>query len=424
MASPITLIEIGGSAIDFSDVEYSIYLTHGRSQITDGPTPSSASITIIAQDAMPAVSIGDVLKIEAHSMPRFRGQITDLAINHVKDGYARISLQATGVIAQMGNRFVPYYYPAEINAFDATREQVLGSLGPGSFDPSLHPLTELIMGGRDQFLNIVNPANLTPPNALSYVGSIADWIGGAVVDYPDGSPLVQFYDARGIVPYQIKWRDKNSFGDTWAAQIGDWTQQSITYPTAEEPIVFDPETVFFEPVWSSQFGDIVNAVSITYGPGTVYQVDDSASETQFGTRQLSLQTQLANLSDAVIRANSILTRQSQPRWQLGNVEILMDEITDTAKRDDIMGLICGRRIELNNLPSPSPYETYVAIVEGWSEVFIGNGRDKGIHRMTLALSDPLLSYAVMPWSTLTTQRWDTINTTRIWADAISLETLV
>ena len=102
----------------------------------------------------------------------------------------------------------------------------------------------------------------------------------------------------------------------------------------------------------------------------------------------------------------------------------MDEITDTAIRDSIMELICGRRVELNNLPTPGPYQTYVAIVEGWGEVFIGNGRDKGIHRMTLALSDPLLSYAVMPWSTLTTQTWDTINTSVIWADAISLETLI
>jgi len=425
MPTPITLVEIAGNAIDFGDVEYSIYLTHGRSSITDGPRPSTASITLISQDTLPAVSIGDVLRITAHSLPRFRGTITDLTINHIKDGYARIQLTATGVIAQMGNRYVPIYYPTnwDANVFWATRNQVLGALPPGTF-PIIRPLLELIMGGRDQYLNLVSPVNLNPPNALSYVGSIADWVGGAVVDYPDGSPLVQFYDSRGIVPYQVKWQDKFATTDLWNAQIGDWTQQTITYPTAQAPCVLDPGTVIFEPIWSSQLGDVINEVSITYAAGSTYTASDAASITQFGERVLSLSTELQNVGDAVVRATSLLTRQSQPRWQLGNVEIIMDEITDTAKRDEIMELICGRRVELNNLPSPAPYETYVAIVEGWSEIYAGNGKDKGIHRMTLALSDPFMSYAVMPWSTLTTEQWGTINPTTIWADAISLQTLI
>jgi hypothetical protein len=436
MTSPITLVEIGGNAIDFENVEYSIYLTHGRGKITDGPTPSSASITIIAQESMPAVSIGDILIIEAHSLPRFRGQITDLTITHVKDGYARISIQATGIIAQMGNRYVPIYYPSSTTVFEAVKTQVLQSIPFGTFP--IRPFSQNVMGGRDQNLNIVDPAIMNPPSALSYVGSTADWIGGAVVDYPDGNPLIQFYDSRGIVPYQKKWQDYNSFGETWSVQIGDWTQQTITYPTAEAPVVLDPDIVFFEPIWNQQFGELINSVSIGYGTsgggpgpgpgggggGSTFQTDDAASIAQFGVRQLSLSTELANLGDAVVRATSILVRQSQPRWQLGGVEILMDEITDTAIRDSIMELICGRRVELNNLPTPGPYQTYVAIVEGWGEVFIGNGRDKGIHRMTLALSDPLLSYAVMPWSSLTTQTWDTINPSVIWADAISLDTLI
>jgi hypothetical protein len=78
---------------------------------------------------------------------------------------------------------------------------------------------------------------------------------------------------------------------------------------------------------------------------------------------------------------------------------------------------------LINLPAPGVL-VFVGIVEGWSEVFLGVGGEKGIHRMTLALSDPLLSYAVMPWSLLTTQTWSTINSAVIWADAISLDTLI
>jgi hypothetical protein len=338
----------------------------------------------------------------------------------------------------MGNRYNPIFYPSSPTVNDAVKIQVLQSLGPGSFDPSLHPIEELIMGGRDQTLNIVDPAIMNPPSALSYVGSAADWIGGAVVDYPDGSPLIQFYDARGIVPYQIKWRDRNFFDDQWQYQIGDWTQQTITYPTAEEPLTLDSGTIVFEPVFNQQLGEIINSVSIGYGTsggggpgpgpgggggGSTYQADDTASQTQFGVRQLSLSTELANLGDAVVRANSILVRQANPRWQIGGVEILMDQITDPAFRDQIMELICGRRVNLTNLPAPGPL-VFVGIVEGWSEVFLGVGGEKGIHRMTLALSDPLLSYAVLPWSLLTTQTWDTINSEVIWADAISLETLI
>jgi hypothetical protein len=436
MTSPITLVEINGFPLDLDNVEYSIYLTHGRSRVTDGPTPSSASITIIPESgSMPyAPEIGQVLRIEAHNLPRFRGQITDLTFTHVIDGVPRYSIQATGVIARMGNRYVPIYYPSSPTVNNAVQSQVLQSLGYGSFDPSLHPLEELIMGGRDQILNVVDPAIMNPPNALSYVGSTADWIGGAVVDYPDGSPLIQFYDARSIVPYQVKWRDKIWFEDKWNVQIGDWTQQTITYPTAEEPLTLDSGTIVFEPVFNQQLGEIINSVSIRYGTsggggggggggGSRYRTDDPVSISKFGVRELSLDTELANVGDAVVRANSILVRQANPRWQIGGVEILMDEITDPAFRDQIMELICGRRVQLINLPAPGVL-VFVGIVEGWSEVFLGVGGEKGIHRMTLALSDPLLSYAVMPWSLLTTQTWSTINSSVIWADAISLETLI
>ena len=60
---------------------------------------------------------------------------------------------------------------------------------------------------------------------------------------------------------------------------------------------------------------------------------------------------------------------------------------------DVLGLLQGSRVEIQNLPSPHPYQDYLGVVEGWSETYTENS-----HVLTLSLSDPRYSYAVAKWS--------------------------
>jgi hypothetical protein len=139
----------------------------------------------------------------------------------------------------------------------------------------------------------------------------------------------------------------------------------------------------FAPTWTVQSGNVINRVELGWVGGNV--VSGSTDDT---VRVLQLSTRIANGSESLARANKIISNQNVPRYALGSVEIMMDEITDPAERDELLGLIAGRRIEVTNLPDPTPASTYLGILEGWSETYIGLGGTKGSHRLTLSLSDP------------------------------------
>ena len=75
-----------------------------------------------------------------------------------------------------------------------------------------------------------------------------------------------------------------------------------------------------------------------------------------------------------------------------SVEVLMEEITDPL-RSQLLQVISGGKIDLDDTPQPSPIEDYIGIVEGWSETYT-----PGQHRLVLSLSDPRFSYQVVKWN--------------------------
>jgi hypothetical protein len=103
-------------------------------------------------------------------------------------------------------------------------------------------------------------------------------------------------------------------------------------------------------------------------------------------------TQLHYSTDAQARASDIIRTQSEPRYAMQSVEVLMEEITDPL-RAQLLQVISGGKIDLDDTPQPSPIEDYIGIVEGWSETYT-----PGQHRLVLSLSDPRFSYQVVKWS--------------------------
>jgi len=187
----------------------------------------------------------------------------------------------------------------------------------------------------------------------------------------------------------------------------------------------DGDTVIFEPIWRTNSASIINRVDLGYDNGSVYTVQDTASQSDYGLRTFSRVTELHDLASATLRAGQLLNRQSQPRWSMGSVEIWMENVTDTAKRDDLLDLTCGNRVVIDELPRPAPYPTWVGVVEGWGETYTGYQDGEGTHRLTLALSDPFSSYAGITWNAVPiTYKWNTINTSVIWANAITQDNLV
>ncbi len=409
--SQITSITIGATAVALKDIEYAIQVTHGRSSVTDAPNASTASLTFIGRDElMPSgVAVAQMLNIKAHGKDRFTGRITDLTVTHIEDGFARIQIQAIGKVSRLGTKTVGFdSYPQE-NAHGRALSimQVSGE-------------DYRVEGGYDIELNA---RTLNDENILQLLSEIADDCGAAIIDTPDGKILVQFYDSRGSNDYYEKWEDQGN--SKWSQQTLRWVDRQAISPTAGTPLPLEADTVIYEPIWRTGSSAIINKVTLGYDGGNVYTVQDTGSQTDYGLRTLSRDTEIHDLASATLRAGQLLNRQSQPRWSMGQVEIVMDFVTDTIKRDKLLALTCGNRVVIDSLPKPSPYSTWVGVVEGWGETYTGYQNGEGTHRLTLALSDPFASYAGITWNAVPiTYKWNTINTSVIWANAITQENLV
>lgn len=402
--SQITEIKINGISVSLDQIEYNVFVNHGRSSITDGATASSATLTMIAQNvSLPDVKVAYSLNIKAYGIDRFTGRITDLQIVHLKDGFALISIQGMGKVSRIFNKYIDSYsFPKQ-----SAHARVLEILEQTYEDYNVD-------GGLDVELKAKTVDYASISDLLQ---KVATDVGAAIVDTPDGKILFQFYDIRGSDSLFEQWQNQGSL--KWTGYgLERWVDQIETSPTAGIPLDLDADSVIFEPIWRTQSGNIINRAIIEYDNGSFYMAENTDSQTDFGLRTLSLNTEIYNSASAITRAGEIITRQAFPRWSLGSVEIYMERVTNTTQRDAIMNLYCGKRVQINGLPNPAPYATWVGVTEGWSESFTGLGNDLGTHRITLALSDPLQSYAAMSWETLTTQKWNTIDTAVIWADAI------
>lgn len=408
MATQITGITIAGVAVDFGSVEYAIQIKHGRERVTDSATASSASMVLFVQtETLPSANVADLLNIQAYGVDRFTGRITDVEIRHIKNGVARISLQAIGKVSRLGTKLVESY-STTTQVVSASANEIL----------SLSGETYSIAGGYDV---IYSGQTITNQYILDLLQKLADDTGAAIFDTPSGSISFQGYDSRIITDYYEKWQDQGS--QTWAAQGSMRWMDKIAVSPSAEVLTLNSNSVIFEPVWRISSDSIVNRVVLKYTAGT-YTIENTTSQSNYGLRTLSLDTAIDDASSAAARASSILSRQSDPRWQMGSVEIYMERITDLTQRSKLLALQCGKRVYISDLPEPAPYPGWIGIVEGWGETYTGYSDGQGTHRLTLAISDPLASYAGIAWSVLTSEQWNTINSSVIWADAISTDALV
>jgi hypothetical protein len=402
----ITAVALGGTALDLDAVEYAISIAHGRSTITDGPASMNCRIRLVTVDGvLPSVTVSDALTIDAYSSRRFTGVVSDAVLSHdPATGRGFLELSGTGPVSDLGLiPITPSAWPSEVSADRAAR--ILTAAGITSYDTT-GTLTVLAQTSDET-------------NALDLLTSLATDTGAAVFDTPAGAVVFQDLNARA----------QSYVDDTWATVTGIWSAQTVTWADAETPAAAPPITlpssaVAWEPSLEEHRGDIVNRVTIEYGTGTprpTHTEDDTVSQAAHKIRAASMTTELATLTDAQTRAELVLERLSTPRYQMGGVSILVDDLT-VGERADVLTLTCGSRVVLADLPQPSPVTSWLGVVEGWQEsydlTYWDESQYQARHVITLALSDPRASYATVKWSEVTgTRTWANIEAGLIWADA-------
>jgi hypothetical protein len=179
--------------------------------------------------------------------------------------------------------------------------------------------------------------------------------------------------------------------------------------------------VAWSPIWRNSAQTILNDVTVIYGDNQNQSKTDTdpASIVTHGRRAFSLATQLHYAADAQTRASEIIRTQSEPRYAVQSVEVLVESLTDPL-RADVLGLISGSKVDIDLMPQPAPIVDYVGICEGWSETYT-----PGLHRLVLSLSDPRFSYQVVKWNEIDPAlTWSGVDPTVQWYNVVIASDLV
>ena len=398
----VTLVEVAGSAVSLTNVEYSVTIYHGRNDVTDSPQPSNCELVLRSTTGVP-VAIGDTLAIEAYNTDRFAGYITDVTVTHDVDGLARYQVTGIGNLSKLG-----LYTVGEAGFSEETLEDRVDGI--------------LTTTGLNYTLN-AEPSMVLLATTAGYGGSALETLtsyctetGATMCDLPNGNILFESYTRRGYDYNPATWAYLTESWDSSEYQYLDWANAYQAGESAPTPVSIPASAIAWEPIFRNSVTAVINRATVTYGdsePQDDLTVSDSTSITRYGLRDFVLTTSLSDPYDALTRASAIITAQSEPKYDLTNLEVLVHTV-DGATRTALMGLVQGDRVLINSLPQPGPYSQFLGVVEGWGETYSPN-----FHSYTLSLSDPRYSYAMAQWISVDAAlTWGGVNSSIQWYNVV------
>lgn len=401
----ITEISLGGTVLDLDTIEFNVGIQHGRSDVTSSPQSSNAQITIRGPVGVDA-EITDELIIKAYGQRRFTGEISDVSITHLSSEppVALTTIIAMGYLSTLGMVQVGVDGWDEQTARQRV-EEILTATGLPYANGATTDIT----------FHALSSGKAEPTDALSYLASIAEWSGATYFDDPDGRIVFESYGARGIT----------TFAGTWSNNIGPWTdydQSWDSFPIDNLTDTLPSDAVIYTPTWSRTRQTIVNDVTVLghassgggHGGDWEVTVTDSASIAAYGRRAYRLETEIQDEADGTDRAGKIITAQANPLWSLGQISIIMEQLS-TTDRDLILALVSGSSVAIIDLPQPAPLGQFLGIVEGWGERYAD-----GQHILTLSISDPRYSFETITWAEVDPAlEWGDIGAELQWYEIIS-----
>lgn len=378
----ISAVRINGIDLDPDTVVYNVTVQHGRSDIFSQPGPSTATV-IIRGDAGLTLEVGDELKIGSYGTCRFTGNVTDLNLEHLGDGTPVLTATGIGRLGLLGYRLT--------DPNDHAKETVRVRAGKILDDSGL----DYLNGGTTD-LDLYKPSEDIPYSCTDALQNLAEWSGATFFDTPTGLIVFESYGVRGQTANPGAWQAQTT---TWEDTERAWD----SFPTSLNALELDPDDVVYAPTWRMTSTSIINDVAVTHGdPPHVDTATDADSITAYGRRAIELTTGLDTHTDAETRAAQILLAQAYPRWNLGQITLLVHNL-DTPTRDLVLQLVSGSAVIVKGLPAASPFLEFGGLVEGWTEV-----HTPGQQLLTLSLSDRRFSYQ--------TVTWEDVNPALIWDD--------
>jgi hypothetical protein len=360
------------------------------------------------------VEISDEVVIGAYGLTRFTGRVTDVLLTHEYDPNGTVNFVARLDVTMMGN--LSLLGLAFVGASGYARELLSDRV-----DNILTDAGVVFANNSDPLMT--QEALAAEPggySALDLLTALCTETGATLADLPDGNVLFESYSRRGYGYNPAHWFDLDPT-DTWPDIPYIWADVYDRVDAAPLTVTIPQASTAWAPTWRSTNQTILNDVTVVYGTsGNQDKTDtDPASIITHGRRAFTLTTKLHLGTDAQTRASEIVRSQSEPRYAMANVQVLMETLTEPTL-SDILDLISGSRVNLDNTPQPSPIEDYVGVVEGWSETYT-----PGQHTLTLSLSDPRFSYLMVKWNEISpTLVWSAVDPTVQWYNVVLASDLV
>lgn len=148
---------------------------------------------------------------------------------------------------------------------------------------------------------------------------------------------------------------------------------------------------------SSELADITNDVTVVYGDEDLVRERDLFSIVRFGTLSRTLETVLADLNEAELRASEFLARHAAPTLRLQEVGINL-RAPEPALLDALFGLVscgCTDAIELTGVPAQLGFVSFRGFVEGVEWVVTPDDGE-----LRLFVSDAILSLTAVRYGQL------------------------
>jgi hypothetical protein len=408
---PYPTVEIDGGIFYPDNTLSSVRISSGRKDVLNQPEPSYASIELWTDASAPLdVELSDAVTVSINkgttgTQTIFTGTISDISISLPQYGdrgsIARYNVTAVGALALLNKRLAGTDGYAK--EFDGTR--------------ILNILTEAFVTEWDDLDTVTTWADL--PNGVTWASYDAESIElvdnlTANVDVP-GQYELTAYSGGEANAYEIaKTAAQSGRGVLWEDGTGGLHYDDYASRALATPYALTADDLLANGLSSnSQWGEIVNDVTIVYKNGQTENAQDQQSKILYGQLAASKTTTLENGSDAQEQAEAYLYSRAYPRNYpaVFTVPLHSPTVSD-ATRDQLAAVYSGLRISTNELPAVFG-QTFDGFVEGWEWNLTRYTAD-----LSLFVSAYSETYKSQIWLQVpNTTTWNTYDPTTIWENA-------
>lgn len=368
---------------DLSSALLSFTVATGRDGVNEKVAPVQVSVVLGATRAGECPEIGRRFRVsldpdvatglgfsEPDERARFTGEVTDATIEPERGIY---TITGVGRLGRTRRRTVDGSdWPVEDDGDRVDR--ILALAAPGA--------VVVVDGGTAQLITPPEPAEVG-----QLLDLVADSTLGQLVEQPDGG---------------LHWHDAD-------------------HRRGADPVLTLAASQIDSAIrWQQSVGDVLNEVTVSYGNADgAIRVADPFSIDLFEAYAQSVTTALRDASDAQALGSLLVGRRSRPAWQL---PLLLLDLTSERISDELIATLLALRhgdlVTLTGIPAGSPYPSEVDVyVEGITEAaaYLGGGRYEW--RLTLAVSDPLLSGVAIRWTDVDAEiAWNEVDAGLNWLD--------